>query len=151
SGKIYMTEKFLIDTNILVYCYDNLDMDKQGVAANLVNKLQFEKSGYLSTQVLGEFFYATTKGKRKLRSPAEAYDSMVNYYSSWTVLEITPIIVLEAANGVINHKFSFYDSQIWATAKLNQIGCVISEDFSNGAIIEGVRFFNPFNGGRQSL
>ncbi|WP_199315373.1 MULTISPECIES: hypothetical protein [Oscillatoriales] len=32
-----------------------------------------------------------------------------------------------------------------ATAKLNQITEVYSEDFNSGAIVEGVRFTNPFS------
>ena len=37
-----------------------------------------------------------------------------------------------------------YDAQIWAVAKLNQAPVVFSEDFSDGQVIEGVRFVNPF-------
>jgi len=42
------------------------------------------------------------------------------------------------------HRFSFWDAQIWATARLNQISVVFSEDFSVGASVEGIRFTNPF-------
>lgn len=38
----------------------------------------------------------------------------------------------------------FWDAQIWATARLNQISVVFSEDFNPGWITEGVRFVNPF-------
>ena len=34
--------------------------------------------------------------------------------------------------------------QIWATAKINQIPRVVSEDFSSGSRIEGVEFLDPF-------
>ncbi len=54
------------------------------------------------------------------------------------------MIVLEAARGVRDHQFSFWDAQIWATARLNQISVVFSEDFNPGWITEGVRFVNPF-------
>jgi hypothetical protein len=36
------------------------------------------------------------------------------------------------------------DSLIWATARLNQVGLVFSEDFPHEQIVEGVRFINPF-------
>ena len=52
--------------------------------------------------------------------------------------------VLEAARGVRDHQFNFWDAQIWATARLNQIPLVFSDDFSVGAVIEGVKFVNPF-------
>jgi hypothetical protein len=40
------------------------------------------------------------------------------------------------------HHFGFWDAQIWATARLNQIEEVYSEDFASGATVEGVRFTN---------
>ena len=38
------------------------------------------------------------------------------------------------------------NAQIWASAKLNQISLVLSEDFNVGGTIEGVQFVNPFVG-----
>lgn len=66
------------------------------------------------------------------------------FASSWPVLNLTPPVVLEAARGVSDHVLSYYDAQIWAVARLNQIGVVFSEDFNNGSTLEGVRFVNPF-------
>lgn len=54
------------------------------------------------------------------------------------------MIVHEAVRGVIEHNFSYWDAQIWATARLNQIPIVLSEDFSHRRLVEGVRFINPF-------
>jgi predicted nucleic acid-binding protein len=56
------------------------------------------------------------------------------------------MIVLEAARGVRDRSLSYYDAQIWATARLNQIPLVFSEDFTDGSVIEGVRFVNPLAG-----
>ena len=39
---------------------------------------------------------------------------------------------------------SYWDAQIWATAKLAGLVAVLSEDFNSGATIEGVTFANPF-------
>ena len=58
---------------------------------------------------------------------------------------MTPTIVLEAARGVIDHQLRFWDALIWATAKLNQIPVILSEDFRSGASLEGVRFVNPLS------
>jgi predicted nucleic acid-binding protein len=33
--------------------------------------------------------------------------------------------------------------QIWATARLNQISFIFSEDFSDGRRLEGVQFIDP--------
>jgi predicted nucleic acid-binding protein len=53
--------------------------------------------------------------------------------------------ILAKRRGASDHKFAYFDAQLWATAKLNQIPVIFSEDFQNGASIEGVRFINPFN------
>ena len=39
---------------------------------------------------------------------------------------------------------SYWDAQLWATARLNQVDLVLSEDFQDGRVLHGVRFVNPF-------
>jgi predicted nucleic acid-binding protein len=39
---------------------------------------------------------------------------------------------------------TYWDAQVWASARLNQIPIVFSEDFGDGVMIEGVKFVNPF-------
>jgi hypothetical protein len=53
---------------------------------------------------------------------------------------VTRLIILQANRDVEAHNLGFCDAQIWATARLNQISEVYSEDFNTGAIIEGVQF-----------
>jgi predicted nucleic acid-binding protein len=54
------------------------------------------------------------------------------------------MIVLEAVRGVRKHRLAYWDAQIWATARLNQVPLILSEDFSDGQVLKGVRFVNPF-------
>ena len=134
----------LIDTNVLVYAYDRSESEKQHRALDVLDTLSGLELGVLSVQVLSEFFYSIT---RKITTPlpiADAYERIKNYAAAWTILDLTELIVLEAARGVRDHQFSFWDAQIWATARLNQIPMVLSEDFQAGSNIEGVRFINPF-------
>jgi predicted nucleic acid-binding protein len=140
-----MNGKILLDTNILVYIYDPLDRTKQDRAIAVVNKLIETNRAVISTQVIGEFFMATTRRKRQLLTPAEALVRMRNYLAACQVVDVTQLINLEAIRGVETHNFGFWDAQIWATARLNQITEVYSEDFNSGAIVEGVRFTNPFS------
>ncbi len=57
---------------------------------------------------------------------------------------VTLLVVLDAGRGVRDHRLSYFDAQLWATARLNQIPLVLSEDFTHGRTLEGVRFLNPF-------
>jgi predicted nucleic acid-binding protein len=136
-------ERFLVDTNILVYAYDRTEYTKQGRSRQVLDWLYRKGLGILSTQVLGEFFAAVTRNTTEKISAREVYAIIKDYASSWKVLPVTTETILESARGVVEHQFSFYDAQIWATAKLNGIPDVLSEDFSHGRRIEGVEFRNP--------
>jgi predicted nucleic acid-binding protein len=139
-------ERFLVDTNILVYAYDRTEYTKQGRSRQVLDWLYRKGLGTLSTQVLGEFFAAVTRKTTEKISAREVYAIIKDYASSWKVLPVTTETILESARGVVEHQFSFYDAQIWATAKLNGIPDVLSEDFSHGRRIEGVEFRNPLLG-----
>ena len=57
---------------------------------------------------------------------------------------ITAMIVLEATRGACDHQLHFWDAQLWAAARLNQIETVFTEDLPSGTVLDGVRFVNPF-------
>jgi predicted nucleic acid-binding protein len=138
-----MIASVFVDTNVLVYAYDRSEPEKQAQALQVVDRLATSGVGALSTQVLSEFFVAVT---RKLPSPLtvdEAYGRIAQHLQTWTVLDLTSMVVLEAIRGVREYQFSYWDAQIWAAARLNQIVVVFSEDFAVGAVIEGVQFINP--------
>lgn len=142
-----MTAKFFVDTNILIYAYDTSNPDKQTAALQTLDRLVTSGTGVISTQVLAEFFVMVTSDRKfpNALSIVEAGNRIQNYILAWEVVEVTGAIVLEAIRGVKEYQLSFWDAQIWATAKLNQIPVVYSEDFNVGAIIEGVRFINPLD------
>jgi predicted nucleic acid-binding protein len=134
----------LIDTNLLVYLYDYRDPAKQSRSAQVLNELGVSGSGRLSVQSLAEFLSIAI---RKLAPPLPAADAIrqvESFIRLWPVFDLTPLIVLEAGRGVRDHHLSYYDAQIWASARLNQIPLVFSEDFADGWMLEGVRFVNPF-------
>ena len=134
----------LIDTNVLVYAHDRGEFAKQERAIKMLHQLQPTGRGRLSAQCLGEFFRAVTRGPSPKLTIAEAAQQVERLTRSWPVLDVTPQIVLEAIRGVRDHQLAYWDAQIWATARLNQIPVVLSEDFQDGAVLEGVRFVNPF-------
>jgi predicted nucleic acid-binding protein len=134
----------LVDTNVLVYAYDRSAPDKLRRALNILDRLVETDSGVLSTQVLSEFYNASTRKLSVPLTPDQAAQRLDYYVQVWKILDVTPPIVLEAVRGVRQHNFDFWDAQIWAAAKMNDVPLVFSEDFSAGSEIEGVRFVNPF-------
>jgi predicted nucleic acid-binding protein len=134
----------LVDTNVLVYAHDRAEPVKQKQAVRVLEHLYLTGGGRLSAQCLAEFFRATTRADRPLLTIYEARKQVERLARVWPVFDITPFIVLEAMRGVCDHQMAYWDAQIWATARLNQIPVVFSEDFNSGAVVEGVRFVNPF-------
>lgn len=140
----------LIDTNVLVYAYDRSEPEKQRRALQVLDGLARTGHGCLSTQVLAEFFVAVT---RKITAPLsvdQAVERIEHLAQVWPVFPITAEVVIEAVRGVREHQLSFWDAQVWAVARLNRVGVVLSEDFNPGAVIEGVRFIDPFTGDFQA-
>ena len=110
----------------------------------MLTDLSASRTGVISVQVLIEFYNAVTRRIAAPLSAEQAYERIKNLVIAWPVLEITPLIALEAARGASQHQMRIWDAQIWATARLNQIPIIFSEDFSDGAVTEGIRFVNPF-------
>ncbi len=134
----------LLDTNVLVYIVDPEDPKKQSRAEEVMNALRANQNGRLSVQNLAEFFYTTTRKLKPPLSPRQAMEQIDRFQTLWPVFSLTPLIVTEAARAVRDYQLAYYDAQIWATARLNGVAIVLSEDFQTGRTLEGVQFVNPF-------
>ncbi|NPV69173.1 MAG: PIN domain-containing protein [Firmicutes bacterium] len=139
-----MTGPALIDSNILVYAYDRSEMERSLVASDVINNLARTGLLILSSQVLAEFFVAATRRIRHPLTASEATRSVLRYAADFPVVAITGPIVREALRGVASYGLSYWDAQVWATARLNQIETIVTEDVPSQDEIEGVRYENPF-------
>ncbi len=142
-----MAADVLVDTNVLVYAHDPADHLKQTRAIAVLDGLLTAGRGSFSVQSLAEFFVAVTRGASPRMKATAAARQVERLVAVWPVLELTPAIVLEAGRGVSERKLSYFDAQLWATARLNQIPAIFSEDFPSGSVVDGVRFVNPFASG----
>ena len=109
----------LIDTNLLIYLYDPNQPAKQNQAQRVLEQLELTRSGRLSVQALAEFFSVATRKLSPNLTSTEALDQVTLFTRLWPVFDLTPMIVMEAGRGVRDHKLSYYDAQVWATARLN--------------------------------
>ena len=139
-----MTARLLLDTNVLIYAYDRSEQVKQLQARQLLDDAHRWGVAALSTQVLAEFVTTATRKLARTLEPHDVHESVATYCRNWTVLPVTPAIVLEAVRGMQTRSMSYWDAQIWATAKMAGLVAILSEDFNSGATIEGVTFANPF-------
>jgi len=134
----------LIDTNILIYASDPGDLARQEKALDVLKQLEITRSGRLSAQCLAEFVHASTRSQQPLYTRAEAHEQVERLARAYPVYYVSLLTVLEAARGARDYQMAYYDAQIWAAARLNQVSLIFSEDFSDGQTLEGVRFINPF-------
>jgi predicted nucleic acid-binding protein len=137
-----MTEKVLLDTNVLVYIYARVDPRKRAIAEEVADTLIAAAQAVVSTQVLAEFFHTAT---RKLGiPPGIVQERLAHYAVLCDVLIITTEVLAIATRGVIQYQLSFWDALLWATALVNQVRYILSEDFQDGIKLEGVQVMNPF-------
>ena len=134
---------YLLDTNLLLYAHDQHELYKQARALELLERLGDGLSAAISAQNLAEFANVALRRLKPPLSPAEVTEQLGLFEQIFIVYPLTAAVVREAVRGVEVHSLSYYDAQVWAVAKLNQIAIVLSEDFNVGATLEGVLFLNP--------
>lgn len=134
----------LIDTNVFVYAHDRRDKDKQTRAVEVVESLAAFGAAVVSTQVLAECYTAVTSRIPDHLSPREAQELIEGLILAARPVNVTPFVVREAISGAVRLQLHYWDAQLWATAKLNGIDTILTEDFEDGRVLEGVRFVDPF-------
>lgn len=135
----------LIDSNILVYAHDSREHIKQQQAVELVDVLTYRGLTILSVQCLTEFFRTV---RWKLPEPlthAEALEQIELFTRTCRVLDLTPDAVVEGCKASVQYGLSFWDSLIWAVARVNSVSQILSEDAEHDRLIGGVRYLNPFH------
>lgn len=135
----------LIDTNVLVYAIDHSDPTRMSRANTVLETVVSAECAVITAQVLAEFANVSLKNVVGPGGSERVYAIVEHYMRVIPVLPLTAAIVLEAVRGVRSYSLSYYDSQIWAAARMNQVPVVLSEDFQSSATLEGVAFINPFD------
>ena len=133
----------LIDTNVLIYAFDQNEPVRQERAIQVLRGLETTAGGCLSVQCLSEFCAVAIRRLYPPLSPADTLRQVERLQRVFPVYNLTPMIVLEAIRGVRDHQLSYYDAQIWAVARLNQVPVICSENFHHG-VLEGIQIVNPF-------
>lgn len=132
-----------VDTNILIYAHDTHDLDKQRTAAGIVADLWETDTGVLSTQVLQEFYNATTRKLKKPFSRREARQQ-VAYYSEWRTVETDTLLIVSASKLEEDHTLAFYDALIVEAALRSGAATLLSEDLQHGRRFGNLLIKNPF-------
>jgi predicted nucleic acid-binding protein len=139
-----MAARYVLDTNVLVYALDRREPEKRDRAREVLRRLG-TSGAILPAQVLSEFANVCLRKLEPRPDPAAVQREVERLLLAFPVLPLTGPVVLEALRGVREHLLSYYDAQIWAVARLGQVGVVLSEDFNPGAVLDEVSFANPLD------
>jgi predicted nucleic acid-binding protein len=140
----------LIDTNVLVYRYDDRFPDKQEVATSLLRNGLAGDSVRLPHQAIVEFVAATTRpvaGGASLLSAVDARREAEELVNQFTVLYPNEAILRIALRGAAAYQLSWFDAHLWAYADYYGLSPLYSEDFQHNRAYGTVRVVDPFRAG----
>lgn len=142
-----MSDKFFLDTNILVYAFDSAIPAKQRRANELIKAALKNDTGCISFQVVQEFINVAT---RKFAVPLSIPDceKYLNIVLSPLCKVFVSIELYARSLDVMQQwHFSFYDSLIVAAALQADCSILYSEDLQHEHKIEDLTVHNPFQTG----
>jgi len=138
-----MSDRFFVDTNILLYSRDASEPEKQPVAEELLRRLWESRLGRISVQVLNEYFVNVT-GKLDPGLPAaEAWED-VEALQAWNPVELGWALLRKGYPIHQRYGLSWWDSLIVAAADTAACTVIFSEDLSSGQLYNGMRVIDPF-------
>ena len=137
-----MSDKYFVDTNVLMYAHDTSAGKKHEQAKALVEGLWRDRTGVVSTQVLQEL---AVNLRRKAKKPldAKATRDVVSDYLAWQVVVNGGDSILEAIDLEARYQISFWDALVIQAAQASGASVLYSEDLSADQLYAGVRVVNP--------
>lgn len=137
-------ERVFVDTNVLVYVFDDGEPEKQATARARLEDEQATHELVVSTQVLQELYVALTRGREPIATVAIAESAVRAAADGYTTVQVDVALVLSAIETSRTASISFWDALVVRAAA--RAGCprLLSEDMSDGQTIDGVTVVNPF-------
>jgi predicted nucleic acid-binding protein len=140
-----MSDKYFIDTNIIIYLFSETDIDKKEQAKEIIKNAHIKRNGIISYQVIQEFCNVAL---RKFKNPlgTEECKIFLNKF-------LLPICEVHSSNNLYNialdikneTNFSFYDCLILAGSYYSGCKTIFTEDMNEGQIIKSsLKIINPF-------
>ncbi len=130
-----------VDTNVLLYAFDDEEPARQATARQLIKRLGDEKQGLLSTQVLLELFNALV---RKFRVSARTASLMVAAFCEWPVVDADAALVMRAMARSAQDQLSIWEAMMVEAALRGGAAVLYSEDMQAGRRYGSLLLENPF-------
>lgn len=129
-----------LDTNVVVYAFDQGDPRKREIAIDL---LESEQRLVVSTQVLLETWWVLT---RKLHHPLDddTAEHVIGALSSLPVVQTDLMLVNRGISAARRWQITIWDAMIVEAARTSGCDRVLTEDLSHGQVLGTVTVENPF-------
>jgi predicted nucleic acid-binding protein len=137
------TERYTLDTNILIYAMDRSVGAKHRLAVDIVDR-SIERPCVLTLQALAEFVHAVTR--KDLVPRRDAVAQARDWLAAFEVTAADTDALDAAYAATLAGAFGLFDALLLATAR--KAGCTIalSEDMGDGAKLDGITVRNPLQG-----
>ena len=111
-----MSDRYFVDTNILMYAHDTTAGAKHEHAKSLVETLWRDRTGVVSTQVLQEL---SVNLRRKVGRPLDVKTTreIITDYLTWQVVVNGGESILEALDLEARYRISFWDALVVQAAQ----------------------------------
>jgi predicted nucleic acid-binding protein len=138
-----MSDRFFLDTNVLVYSLTSGAPEKQGVAVALIDRAIESGKGVISYQVVQEFFSVAFRFKSPI-----SLDDAERYLST----TLRPLLAVHSSYSIFGkalqlnrqNSLSWYDSLIVAAALESKCETLFSEDLQDQREFDDLKIINPF-------
>ena len=138
-----MTERVFVDSNVLVYSFDQREPEKQTRARDWLDRLWSARTGRVSFQVLQEF-YVTVTGKLKPGLDPETARKVVRSLWAWQPMATDEQSFVAAWRIQDRFQLSWWDALIVAAARSAGCSTLLTEDLQHGQDLDGLRVVDPF-------
>ena len=136
----------LIDSNILVYCYNGRFPDKKRIARRVVREGTESRRLRIAHQSIVEFVASTTRGapENRILEFADAIREAEELMAQFPIIYPDESVLRMALRGAAAYGLSWFDAHIWAYAEVHGIRGLLSENFQHGRMYGTVTVQNPF-------
>jgi|SRR5579863_66760 len=139
-----MSDKYFLDTNILIYAYDHSDPAKHAKALSLIEAISQSGTPVVSTQVFQEFAASVRKKAKPLLSTRQIQQILVEILQAWEVFVGNAVTIIAALEIEERFRISFWDALILSAAHSSAATILYTEDLNHGQTYGHVQVVNPF-------
>ena len=139
-----MNVKLFLDTNVIVYAFDQSFPEKAKIAQRLITDGAADKQAIISYQVVQEFINVALRRFRLaiVRSDLESF--VITALFPMMAISSSPALLIGALRLLGENQLSWYDALIVAAALQGGCKVLYSEDMQHGCRFGDLVIQNPF-------